>query len=498
MPQTRIDEQAAVGGSPGSPNGAIPATPGTQADLTAPLTQEFVSSGGYAWWAAYAKTLPHYLDDLSTDFGWEIYQSMQRDAVVRAALTVLKASVLEDAVNLAPAVDDPDDPQHDLAATIRDFCDDTLQSLDTPIDAVLWDMLDALALGSRVAEQVYALRPVDGTQRLVLTALKVKPLASTAFVTDSYNNVLGLVAVIPGVGYSLLQNTFIGDLGSVPNLLPREKFAVLSFRPQHGDPRGTSILRSAYQAWWHKMQLWPEYMKYLTQFASPIPVGVAGPDAVAQIDPVTGVQVTPEQTLLAALQGIRNGAAVAVPNGTTVTLHYSPGAGSAFVEAFDHYDRQMTVAILGQTLATGEGRHNARAAAQVHQDILDTLVRQLKQFVVRMIRHDILTPLIAYNWGDAAARDLVPAVSLGETESTDLSKILTALAAIEGFQILPSQLQGIYQMAGLPDADPEEILRIQTAQDAGAQAAQQVAATPPTETTGTIGLPGAGGAGTES
>jgi hypothetical protein len=491
---TALHEPATTGNTPGSPNGAIAPTPGTEASLTASLTSQYVSAGGYQYWSNYARSLPHPFDDLTQDLGVEIYQSMQYDGVIKAALTVLVASSLEDSVNLLPAVDDDDDPDQVLGQQITDFCAWVFDNLTTPLDTVLWDMMwGALAQGSRIAEQTYALRTVAGVPRLVLTDLKVKPQRSTAFVVDAYNDVLGLVAIIPGVAYSLLQTTVIGDLNAAPNLLPREKFAILSFRPVNNDPRGTSILRAAYAAWWHKMQMWPEYLRYLTQFASPLPVGTTAPDAIDTVDPATGILTTPEMAQLAALQGIRNGSAISQPFGATVTLHYSAGAGEAFISAIDQDDRQMSVSILGQLLATGEGRHQARAAAQVHQDILDQIVRQLKLFVTRMITRDILTPLVRYNFGPDAADRLVPGVNLGETETSDQSKVLAALAVTPGFTVLPSQLQEIYQFANLPQADASEIAQLQESRAAGLQAAQQVASTPPDSTTGTVGMPNAGG-----
>lgn len=475
-----IAEQVTTGDTPGSPNDQIPPTPGTQATITASLISQYVSAGGYAYWSNYARSLPHPLDDLSQDLGIEIYQSMQHDGVITAALTNLCAEVLEDSVHLMPAVDDDDDPDAALSEQITDFCAWNLDTLTTPIDEVLWDMLwGSLASGSRVAEQTYTMQPVNGTQRLVLTSLTVKPITSTAFVVDAFNTVLGLLAIIPGVGYATLQNSAMIDVKNVPNLLPREKFAILSFRPVNNDPRGSSILRAAYAAWWHKMQLWPEYLKFLTQFASPIPVGTTAPNAVDYTDPTTGLLVTPEQAQLAALQGIRNGAAISQPFGATMQLHFSAGAGEAFISAIDQDDRQMSVSILGQLLATGEGRHQARAAAQVHQDILDQIVRQLKIFVTRMVKRDILKPLILYNFGRDAADRLVPNVSLGETETADQSTVLAALATVPGFTVFPSQLQEIYQFAGLPQADAAEISALQDAKAAGLQAAQQLAANPP-------------------
>jgi hypothetical protein len=113
----------------------------------------------------------------------------------------------------------------------------------------------------------------------------------------------------------------------------------------------------------------------------------------------------------------------------------------------------MTKSILTQSLATEEGEHQARAAAQVHQDVLDTLVRQGKRSLVRVVAKDVLANWVRWNWGDDAAA-LVPKPSLGTTERTDLPATITAFAALlkTGFPH-PSQYAAMDSMFGLPVRD---------------------------------------------
>jgi hypothetical protein len=51
----------------------------------------------------------------------------------------------------------------------------------------------------------------------------------------------------------------------------------------------------------------------------------------------------------------------------------------------------------------------------VHQDVLDTLVRQGKRSLIRVVARDILRNWVRWNWGDDAV-PLVPKPSLGTTE----------------------------------------------------------------------------------
>jgi len=419
----------------------------------ATLTQDYVVGGGYWWYrgvAARGLALPWAFDDVTQDFGADLYERMGNDAQIAACDVLLRAAILEDGATLSPAVDEEGADGYEQAAELVDFCEQNLDELDTPLDDTLWDMLACLGQGNRVAEIVYHAfdtSPLPG--RAMLRSLTVKPRERTAFVVDPYMRLYGLLAqelegpryVLPGV---------LIDPENTPNLLPREKFAILTFRPVNDDPRGSSAWRPAYNPWWLKMQTWQEYLKYLAQFASPSIVGTTAPGAQPVTDPTTGTQITAVAALLEQLLAFKNGTALALPNGATAQLLFSTGEGKAFLSAIELYNREMRMAITTQTLATGEGEHASRAQAGVHQDALDTLIRQAKRSLCRMLRRDVLRNLVRYNFGDALA-PLTPKVSLGETEAQDIAKLMAAIAQLESSGFLDiSQRPGVDRLLNLP------------------------------------------------
>jgi phage gp29-like protein len=430
------------------PNGSAPATRVPRRVLT----REYVAGGRFAATGTSVKVLPSSIDDLTADFGADLYQRMLHDPQVAACVTVLKTSILEEGLALAPAIADKADARYADAVAIRDEAEAMLAEL--PLDDVLWNLLDALAFGNKVAEQIYAMQTgLTGRRLLQLVALKPKPRPTTAFAVDQYLNVLGLVAGTGGAA------GVASGSAARENLLPRQKFAVLTFRPRDGDPRGTSILRPAYDPWWRKRQVLPEYLKYLSQFAGPSvwgtpPEGSQAQPATDGLGNVTNEAVqTPEQALLEALLTWRNGTALAVPYGTEVHPVEMKGNGLAFINAGRECNAEIVTAILTQRLATEEGTHQARAAAQVHQDVLDTVVRQGKRGVVRMVRYDILRPWVTYNWGEQA-RSLTPLPSLGTTEEHDLPAMMNAVANLMRAAYLhPSQFAEIDRMLGVPVRD---------------------------------------------
>lgn len=456
---SRITQGVVLGDTPGSPGGGVPAIRGVRRTLAADPRREYVAGGTPEWWRNYVHTLPWAFDEVTRDFGDDVYERMSFDGQVAACLNILKASILEEGAEISSAIDDSTDPGYGQATALVDFCSDVLDNLVTSLDDVLWNMLDCIAVGNKVAEQIYEYDTTyTGKTQLVLRDLKVKPRHATAFVVDSYRNTIGLLARIPGVAAPVQAGTYLLDLDARTNVLPRAKFAVMTYRMHDQDIRGTSVLRPAYNAWWLKMQVWPEYLRYLTQFAGPSLVGITAPDAQNVPDDTPGApegaEISPEEVLLKMLQTFKNGTALALTNGAEVHPIYMQGDGQAFLHALDQFDKQITKAILTQTLATDEGKHQARAAAQVHQTVLYTIVRQSKKAIQRMIRQDILRPLCVYNFGTDVVK-LVPFVTLGSAEEADFVSIAQAVSQLATAEYLAEmQLPVIDRMMGLPARDP--------------------------------------------
>lgn len=406
--------------------------------------REYVASG-WGFGASRPTVLSWAIDEDAATLGDDLYERMTYDPQVRACVNVLKAAILDEGARISSALDDSDADGYDQARDIALTLERNLDDLTIPFDDVLWNLLDAMAYGNKVSEQVYALDATyTGRQQLVLRALKVKPRRATGFVVDPYYNVLGLVAHVPGRNATLALN------GSRPeNLLPRDKFAIVTFRPIDSDPRGSSILRAALQPWAAKVDTWPEYLKYLAQFATPSIWGTPPEGAQNYTDPDSGEVQTAEEVLLSALLTFKNGTALAVPAGTKLELVFSEGEGEAFLNAFKLYDQQITKAILHQTLATEEGEHQARSAAEVHQDVLGTIVQQIKQGTELAIRRDVVRPWVRYNYGDKALQ-LLPRLTLGDVDKIDFVATANAIANLATDYLDPSQYPEIDRSLGLP------------------------------------------------
>lgn len=412
--------------------------PETETTIAADPKKEYVTGGATFWHSRTLHTLPHAIDDVTADFGDDLYDRMMVDPQVAGSINILKAGILEDGVHLSSAVTDADADGYDLAKEIAAFCTTVLDELDIPLDDVLWNLLDALPYGNKIAELVYR----QDSRWLVLQAIKVKPRRATAFVVDEFMNVRGLAGQ-PGLRPNISGVTPTGD---GPSLLPLEKFVIMSFRPHDSDPRGSAALRPAYNAWWLKMQTWIEFLKYLSQFASPSVWGTTQPAAKSP----PGETRTPQEIMLDQLIRMRNGTVAVFPDGAKLNTIMSTGEGQAFHRAFALYGREIVTAIINQTRAILEAEHGSKADSETSQDVLDTLVRQAKKSVVRKIRRDILRRVVRYNYGEKAI-PLTPLASLGDVEEQDRTPMWNAIANLMRAKYLDlSQLMPLDVQAGLP------------------------------------------------
>jgi len=439
--------------------------------VTARATTEYVAGTPSAATLNIPRALPWSLDEVTRDFGDDIYDRMRVDPKIASNLIVLKANVLEDGLTLSPALDNKAADGYDLAVQIMDECTAMLDALEPSLDDTLWAMMESLEYGHKVAELVYTLAPspTTGEQRLLLTGVKPKPRRATAFVVDAQTNVLGVLALIPGLSFPVQAGMLFGDLERTPNLLPRDKFLVHSFRMRDSDPRGTSLLRPAFAAYNAKQELIGDYLRHMGMFGSPSVHGIAAEGAVAtQAQDATGtllwidngdgtrspLMLTPEDMLLAALEQVRNGGVVATTFGSEIRYLTTSGEGAAFLAALDYFDKMVTFTMLQQTLATEEGRHQTRAATSGQKDILDTIIRQVKRSLCRAFRRDALRHYVLYNYGAAVAQKLTPLCHLGTVAAEDRTEFMGAVTTYASSGVATqAQLPALDALLGLPVRD---------------------------------------------
>lgn len=387
-------------------------------------------------------------DDLTLEFGSDIYNRMLMHPQVKAKINILITWILQSGVTFAPAVTDKTADGYDQAAELVGWCERVFDDLDTSLDDVIFDMASAIAYGCRTAELISAYDATyTGRTQLVIRRLNVKPVSAVKFVVDDFNNVLGIY------GGMVVED----NKPPTPRIIDRTKFAIWTFRPKDNDPRGTTLLRSAYNAWNLSMQVLPEYYKYLVQFASPSMFGTtAENEADHTIIDAEGQSrlVTAQEFMVMQMLAFQNGTAMSAPYGSKMDILWSTGEGKAFLNAFERFDNEIAVAITNQLLATEQGKYGSKSQAGTHQDAITVAIQQMKRSICRMLRRDVLYDTVRANYGDDVAA-LTPLVSLGKTEQRDWAGELKA-ATSGGYKFAPSQLPVLDARFELPARDADE------------------------------------------
>jgi hypothetical protein len=266
---------------------------------------EYVAGSQLTYLQDYYRALPQYIDDISADFQLEIYDNMLKDSQVTSAFESLRMGVLSSGISFPGRVQDEKSPDFAKSEEVRSFVERNLtERLTAPFRQICYDLLEGMAFGHKLAEMTfeYVVDPTDEDNgKICLKTLKVKPQKATAFVVDAFNNIAALVGRIPGkVGNTFLPQGYIpvsGDSNSTTfNLIDRNKFVIFTYRAQDSDPRGTSILRPAYDPWWRKQQFRKDHLAYMSAFASPSIVGFTPEDSVSYPVSDSFANPTPDET----------------------------------------------------------------------------------------------------------------------------------------------------------------------------------------------------------
>lgn len=414
------------------------------------------------------RTLPPSNEKVLKDFTPEKAVEMLTDGEVHAAVEVLVNMILPDEVQLVPATD-KSDPRFQKAVERVRFHQKNLENLSRSLIRTLKILIrNAIVRGVAAAELVFRVE-TSGELRgsLVIDRIKVKENKNFAFVVDEFDNVLGLI------GKTRESSSL--TLNDVSQIIPREKFLLVGFYALSEDPRCESLLRAAYSACKDKADSRRQFWVWRRAVAIRSLIGftpekareeiVRHDDGTPKLDTAGNAVVqSPAEAMLARLVTMQTSEhAVAVfPFGSQLMEIGTDGDGSQFTSSLNFDNQEIRKAILLQTLATGEGEHQARAASEEHGDVLDSYVTNLRGMLAESIRTDVLNTVDAINF--AADNDLVPYVLLADAQNTDIAVEATAFGRV-GYKIAPEHLPEVDARLGLTRREMTEQDFDETADD---------------------------------
>jgi len=231
------------------------------------------------------------------------------------------------------------------------------------------------------------------------------------------------------------------DEGGWVDLKPY-KFIVHISKAKSGLAIRGGIARAAAWGWLFKNFGMKDWVRFCEAYGQPMRLGKFGPAANER----------DKKELLKAVCNVAVDAAAIVPEDmmtefvadTTVR-----GRSEIYRELIAYIDRQISIAVLGQTLTTEDGNSGSYALGQVHnlvrQDIEHSDARQL----AATLRRDLVIPIIKLNHGERSAW---PQVIIRCEDPTDVKMLAETLgftgAAWPPCQRLRSALQAGTQGTG--------------------------------------------------
>ncbi|MGI6295473.1 MAG: phage portal protein family protein [Armatimonadota bacterium] len=358
-------------------------------------------------------------DDLIGKRSYSIYDQMQRDAQVQACLTIKKLAVLSHGWEVHPASSEPRDVE------IADFVRFALVDMRGSILNVLYNVLDALAKGFSVLEINYHIFE-DGPHkgRVGIASIKAKDPSIFSFDTDEFLNVRSLKRTGPGPSQQVL---------------PSDKFVVYSHMPRYESPYGTSDLRAAHKHYWSKDVLTRFMNLYLEKHGSPTAKGSYK----------RGTPKQAQEELLRVLDKIQQQTAIVIPDDVKVELLEAGRSGEAgYLQAIEWHDKQISRAILCQTLMTDEGvRVGSYALAKVHLDVLKMCLHKLKRDLEEAVmREQVIKRLVDFNFSAKS----YPTFSLGPLEDADVAQLTEVIGKLVDGQVIKPDEEWIRGYLGLP------------------------------------------------
>lgn len=328
-----------------------------------------------------------------------LFEEMEdKDPHLFSILQTRKFGILARPRRIQPA--SPSAADRDRAAWLGDLLDEL-----PDWDGALMHLLDALAKGMAVLEIVWGfdaggrvvparlkprnpgrfvfgpaaeLRLLDEDERL---GLRPGPLDSTAITGGSHPNGFASPRPVDPFGFPVPGRR-----------LPDRKFIVLLKDSTDERPYGKGLLERLYWYWWFKKNNLKFWVLYNERFGSPTVVAKhCGPIAPDERDRLTQI-----------LETLQADTGIVIPDAIALELLESrrASAGDSYADLADWCNDEMTRAVLGQTLTTGEGRRaGSLALARVHSTVRFDYIRTDACFLMDAVNAQLVRWIIDFNFG---------------------------------------------------------------------------------------------------
>jgi len=230
---------------------------------------------------------------------------------------------------------------------------------------------------------------------------------------------------------------------SGPEPLRPFKYVQHVSKAKSGIPIRGGIARAAAWAYLFKNYDLKDWVTYIEVHGQPLRVGKYH----------TGATEADKEVLLRAVANIGSDAAAIIPQNMLIEFVEAAKQGGAtdlYEKLADWLDRQVSKAVLGQTLTT-EVSSGSLAAAKVHEDVRRDIMRSDARQLAATINRDLVRPLIDLNRG---LQENYPRIVIGLPSNIDMKQYAEAVGQLvdRGMKVEQSVVR---DKLGLPEPEPD-------------------------------------------
>jgi phage gp29-like protein len=355
--------------------------------------------------SGYLRDLGEYNPDLTGLSAFGTWEKMRRsDAQVAATLMGIKLPIR----SAEWTVQEPEDatPVEREAADFVRQC--LLEEID--LEAVIENALLMLDFGCAMHEDVWY---VDGN-RIRLRKLAARlPSTFNRWIVDGEEN---LVAIE--------QQGWKGG-GYITSEIPASKIALFTFQQEGANFAGHSLLRSMYQHWFIKSNLYKIDAIALERNGMGVPVVKMGENAKAE-DRKAAIEWLQKLTA-------HEKASMALPAGWDFKLVGIEGSVRDSKESIAHHNMQISMAGLAQFMMLGQSASGNRALGQTMSDFFYLALQSTANKIARVMNWTTIPRLVDFNFaGITRYPTLVPQQIL----SLRFESVVDALTKLAGAGII--------------------------------------------------------------
>lgn len=347
----------------------------------------------------------------------ELFERMeQRDGVLDSLLRTRKSGVLSYPWAVVPADETPQ------AARAAEFCHDVIAGIKD-FEQCLFDMMDAVGKGASIMEIKWE---TSATQWTVCD-LVWRPQWWFELAAD---------------GESFKLKSEHGQATAINPL----NFLIVRMRARSGFQSRVSLLRSCIRGFIVRHYSWKDWLAFAEIYGMPMATGTLPEGTLWDSD-----EASEMWSMLQSL-GADGRAMFRAGADFKVWPQSGQGTGEVFTNILDAGEREMTLAVLGQTLTSGGEKGGSYALGKVHNMVRFDLIQSDARKLGSAIKDQLFTPLVELNLGPTVP---VPHFAIAVAEPEDLGQLATQIEVLSKSGLaIPAAW--VYEKFGIPEPEGGE------------------------------------------